>query len=147
MKRICLTAASAALALMVCWPAEAQQRGGGAVVRGGGAVVTRPMTTSDVGRTSTVRGPIVHEFDPRRGDDSSHLRRRIYNACHGDAPPDFCRRIYGDHAKGNTRQRIRYACFSAEEPPASLCRRVYGDNWHERRKVIPAPPMPIEPKG
>jgi len=148
MRQSYLTAATAALALAVCWPAEAQQRGGGgAVARGGGPAVSRPMPAPAVGRGAVVRGPVVRDFEPhRRGDPDSHLRRRIYNACHGDSPPDFCRRIYGDHNKGNLRQRIRFACFSATEPPVALCRRVYGDDWHPRPDVIVAPPTQIEPK-
>ena len=37
--------------------------------------------------------------DRRRGDDDSHLRRRLHNAC-----------------------------FNSPEPPSPLCRRVFGDN-------------------
>lgn len=146
MKQSCLAAAAATLAMTMCWPAEAQQRGGaGAVARGGAPTASRPMTTTPIGRGVVVRGPMVRDFEPHRGDDTRHLRRRIYNACHGDSPPDFCRRIYGDHNKGNLRQRIRYACFSADSPPVALCRRVYGDDWHRRPDAQVAPPMPVAP--
>jgi len=129
--------AAVALAVALCSPAQAQQRGTPGV-RAGDPVVTRPLIVPQrpMRADPAVRGPIVDPLDPRGSD--GNLRRRIYNACHGGSPPDFCRRIFGDDSRGNLRQRIRNACFNSDSPPASVCRRVYGDRFHER----PDPAVP-----
>ena len=41
----------------------------------------------------------------RPGDDDSHLRRRLHNACFNEPNPPvpLCRRVYGDHDGPGTR--------------------------------------------
>ena len=130
--------AAVALAAALCSPAQAQQRGT-PEVRAVAPMVTRPPVDTrpliapqrPMRTDPALRGPIVDPLDPRGSD--GHLRRRIYNACHGDSPPDFCVRIFGDDNQGNLRRRIRNACFNSDSPPVSLCRRVYGDRFRVRR--------------
>lgn len=35
----------------------------------------------------------------------------------------------GDDDTRALRQRLRYACFTAPEPPVEVCRRVFGPDW------------------
>ena len=123
--------AAVALAVALCSPAQAQQRGTPGA-RATAPVVTRPLVAPQrpMRADPTVRGPIADPLDPR--GSGGNLRRRIYNACHGGSPPDYCVRIFGDDNRGNLRQRIRNACFNSDSPPISLCRRVYGDRFRER---------------
>jgi hypothetical protein len=149
MKRA-MSCAVAALVLAFAAEASAQRGGGGA--RGGAVTapsIERPAGPSqdwrrvepDVTSTrSRVRAACAADptADFCSGGSTSSLRRRIWNACHGDNPPQACRRIFGDNDDGShLRRRIWNACHSSDAPP-DFCRRIFGrdpTDPHLRRRI------------
>ena len=88
----------AAAAVVLAAPAAPAQ-----VRAPGGAVTLSPVRG---GVTAVPGRPIVVERKPiRPGDDDSHLRRRLHNACFKEPNPPvpLCRRVYGDHDGPGTR--------------------------------------------
>lgn len=153
-------AATAMLAFGVQSDAFAQRGGGAAATTRGSVEVSRPVerrverplnTERDV-RRQLERGDVVSlrsrvtsacladsaaDFC-HGGGANAHLRRRIWNACHGDNPPASCRRIFGHNDENShLRRRIWNACHGEDANPA-FCRRIFGQDPtspHLRRRI------------
>ena len=155
MRNIWLGCLAVALLLALAVDATAQRGGvGGGGAGRGGPTMTRPVERQ-VGPTRDWRRDVERDVTSTRarvreacavdasaefctGGGGSTLRRRIWNACHGDDPPQACRRIFGDHdVNSHLRRRIWNACHSSDAPPA-FCRRIFGQdptNPHLRRRI------------
>ena len=168
MRRITLVVAASAAALLLSGAGSEAfaQRGAGSGGRVaapmGRAEISRPiersgsaerraLTDRDMRRRIDTQSPLslrsrvtsacladsAAEFCRGRGTNST-LRRRLWNACHGDNPPTVCRRVFGrDDENSHLRRRIWNACHGEDANPA-FCRRIYNQDPtspHLRRRV------------